>query len=41
MMRETMSHAGMQRKARIEGENRYIDRRREWEEIRVSREIGN
>ena len=38
-MRETISHAGLQWKAILYGNNRYIDGRRECDHIRDSREI--
>ena len=38
-MRKTISHARLYRNASLDGDNRYMDGRREWEDIRDSREI--
>ena len=39
IMRKTISHAVLWWNASVDGDNRYIDGRREYEEIRDSREI--
>ena len=41
MIRETISHAALLSNASLDGDNRYMDGRRECEEIRDSGEIGD
>ena len=39
LMRETISQSGLQWTASLDGDNSYMDGRREWEDIGISREI--
>ena len=39
LMRDAISQSGLQWTARLDGDNRYTDGRREWEDIGISREI--